>query len=71
MHVTKLPLAGLRFLTATTLLLLGAQASTADEGFGIFHPPADGWYEAGDAMVDASDSKRLAGKLGRWRINQR
>jgi hypothetical protein len=54
------------------LLLLLGRASTAgedgwtplgaDDNFGVWHQPTGDWYVAGDAMLDPSDNKRLAGK---------
>ncbi len=74
METMTSPSIGLRFLAATVLLLLSGRAAVADEGgwtalgsddnFGVWHQPTGDWYEAGDAMVDPNDNKRLAGKPG-------
>jgi len=62
------------FLASTVLLLLPGRTAVADEGgwtalgaddnFGVWHQPTGDWYEAGDAMVDPNDNRRLAGKPG-------
>ncbi len=36
----------------------------ADRNFAAWHQPTGDWYEAGDAMVDSNDRRRLAGKPG-------
>ncbi|KKL92385.1 hypothetical protein LCGC14_1885240, partial [marine sediment metagenome] len=64
----------LPFLAATMLLLLlGRAARAAEDGwtslgaeddFGVWLQPTGEWYVAGDAIVDPSDNRRLAGKPG-------
>jgi len=71
--MTAMPSTWLRVLATTLLLLLGRAATAGEDGwtplgaddhFGVWHQPTGDWYVAGDAMVDSSDSKRLAGKPG-------
>ena len=70
--MTAMPSTWLRVLAATLLLLIGPAVGAgedgwtplgADDDFGAWHQTGD-WYVAGDAMVDPSDNKRLAGKPG-------
>jgi len=60
--------------SGTAMLLLLVQAAGADENgwislgaddnFAAWHQPTGDWYEAGDAMLDPDDSRRLVGKPG-------
>ncbi len=47
----------------TAMLLLTGNITRANGTFDAWHVGGD-WYEAGDAMVDPHDSRRLAGKPG-------
>ncbi|MFC1597478.1 DUF1080 domain-containing protein [Planctomycetota bacterium] len=73
MQTTTLPAIGLRFsAVAMLLLLLGQTARAAEDGwtplgaddnFAAWHQSGD-WYEAGDAMLDPDNPRRLVAKPG-------
>ncbi len=71
--MAAMPSTWLRVLAAALLPLIGPAVGAgeddwtplgADDNFGAWHQPTGDWYVAGDAMVDPSDNKRLAGKPG-------